>query len=446
MTVSAAAFLGFKDPSLKAKASVELLARKGIKSLTAENIQAIFNYVLSAEFQDVFIKAAVGWHRSSNPSLVRTIVWAKDSENHLTGLQILLNKKKIDPKTRKPTCDLWYKQGGYKIWTQTFDLLRGLIKASGTMKTSKDRSLEQIRRELSYYQKYSPYDSFCKIEGALEYPDKKHPGHFKIRLISIFCPYTLHTFKILPSNISNQMIVILHICIAVNQMHKRGDAHLDIKPANCLIDFNGRSCLQDFGATVTFKGPESLTALNQEELTKALTTFPSPEQARIMEQTRSSYHEAFKGLTKELWATDIWNIGIMARKYLIDLPESSGPYHYKVSERMRELDYAKSCESLSALTPDWFSKEAKEKRLFAPPSYLELINQMLDPLPSRRPTAKRCVMQIMAYHQELNRLPEPEAPLAASGGAGTSSSPVSGVKRSTGSPHEDSEAKRTRAE
>jgi hypothetical protein len=98
-----------------------------------------------------------------------------------------------------------------------------------------------------------------------------------------------------------RMAVILDVARAMAHAHERGVVHRDLKPANVLIDRDGRARVADFGLALA----RGLSRMTQSQAMLGTPSHMAPEQ--------------FNGGREDVGpATDVWAMGVMLYKALVD--------------------------------------------------------------------------------------------------------------------------------
>jgi serine/threonine protein kinase len=107
---------------------------------------------------------------------------------------------------------------------------------------------------------------------------------------------------------------------AVEELHKRGFVHLDIKPDNILVDDAGHLTIADFGLAVK----------------------PDRENYRLLERCGTAGYQAPEVLRKQFYGAeafstkaDIWSLGIVILQLMTDNEHS--PYWSKTVEFLQDL-------------------------------------------------------------------------------------------------------------
>ena len=112
-----------------------------------------------------------------------------------------------------------------------------------------DRDISRIEREVHFHnraQKLSRY--VCRLLGVLESTDQDN----KIRLVMELYPTTLHDkLKSESEDLETKLKWVNQVMCTVAILHKHGILHLDLKPANILIDQGNNVKLTDFGLSMS---------------------------------------------------------------------------------------------------------------------------------------------------------------------------------------------------
>lgn len=104
----------------------------------------------------------------------------------------------------------------------------------------------------------------------------------------------------IPQYLSWYISFLREICLGADTMHRQGIAHLDIKPANVVVNHNGRYCLIDFG----------------------ISRFVGNAVLNVYDLMGSKYYmapELFRGILSQ--ACDIYGAGMTVRAILLHQSE-----------------------------------------------------------------------------------------------------------------------------
>jgi len=159
--------------------------------------------------------------------------------------------------------------------------------------------------------------------------------------------------------------IMFQIITGVKNIHAQSIIHTDLKPQNCLLSYDGRVMVCDFGTSLrVVKGIDKLQSVYKKEYTKIIA---SPE--AIIE---SKYDSKF----------DIWSVGCCLIYFLIlDIPfsfRSDGKIGAIGNFGVVEIsEYSKKIEKINEKIKDKYSKEI-----------ISFLNKLLILDPSKRPNAE----------------------------------------------------------
>jgi serine/threonine-protein kinase len=184
-----------------------------------------------------------------------------------------------------------------------------------------------------------------------------------------------------PLSVRDALVVARDIAEALGHAHGRGVVHRDVKPANVLVDTDGRAQLIDFG----FASAPGLTSPNAAAIDARLAIgtpdYISPEQV--------------SGRRAEDWRSDFYSLGCVLQEMLTGRPPFAGGAARAVMQRR----LTEPPEDLRAARPD------------VPDDVVAIVRRNLATSPNDRfATAGFLRMALDAALERLDEAPAPAAP------------------------------------